>query len=224
MAFIASLGYVARDPGLFVQALTHGSHGEGNRKGGADYQRLEFLGDRVLGLVCAEALFTRHITAQEGELSHRLNRLVSRATCAEVARSINLAPQVRLGKQARDDGARDSDNVLGDVIEAIIGAIFIDSGLDAARQFILKHWGDRFNDAPADVRHPKSALLEWAAQHRHKPPVYAVVRRDGPDHAPRFTVSVTINKVGEASADGASKQEAEKNAASALMTKLGIAS
>lgn len=217
-----AIGGKITDPSLFIEALTHGSHSAAAQQHG-DYQRLEFLGDRVLGLVCAEALFAQHRDAQEGELSHRLNGLVSRATCAEVARAIGLGQHIRLGKQARDDGARDSDNVLGDVIEAIIGAIFIDSGIDDARRFVLRHWAARFEETPAQARHPKSVLQEWAAQHRHKPPTYHVTRRDGPDHASQFTVCVSVNKVGEASASGTSKQDAEKNAAMALITQLGIA-
>ena len=181
----AMLGVTVADQGLFRAALTHGSHNAKSHGNSADYQRLEFLGDRVLGLVIGENLYHRYPTAQEGDLSARLNLLVSRASCAEVARELRIAPHIRLGKQARDDGARDSDNILGDVIESLIGAVFVDSGIDAARALIVRLWGDRLDIVAGDARHPKSVLLEWAAANRRKPPEYQLIGRDGPDHAPR---------------------------------------
>lgn len=210
-------GYAPRDSALFEEALTHGSHGG---KGTRDYQRLEFLGDRVLGLVIAEALLLAFPNEAEGQLSSRLNALVSRERCAEVARAISLAPLIRLGKQALGDGGRDSDNILGDVLEAVIGALFVDGGLDEARRFILTRWGERLRAAPVAPKHPKSALLEWSAANRRKPPEYHIDRRDGPDHAPRFTVRVSIANAGDASATGTSKQEAETAAAAALLGQL----
>lgn len=209
------IGHQPNDMSLFDDALTHGSLG-----GGRDYQRLEFLGDRVLGLVIADALFARFPNEQEGQLSARLNGLVTRETCADVARDLGIAPLVRLGKQARDDGGRDSANILGDITESLIGALYLDAGLDAARRFILASWGERIGALKEAPKHPKSALLEWAAAHRRKPPEYAVVSRDGPDHAPRFTVAVAIRNAGEATATGASKQEAETAAARALLSQL----
>lgn len=209
------IGHQPNDMSLFDDALTHGSLG-----GGRDYQRLEFLGDRVLGLVIADALFARFPHEQEGQLSARLNGLVTRETCADVARDLGIAPLVRLGKQARDDGGRDSANILGDITESLIGALYLDAGLDAARRFILASWGERIGALKEAPKHPKSALLEWAAAHRRKPPEYAVVSRDGPDHAPRFTVAVAIRNAGEATATGASKQEAETAAARALLSQL----
>lgn len=209
------IGHQPNDMSLFDDALTHGSLG-----GGRDYQRLEFLGDRVLGLVIADALFARFPHEQEGQLSARLNGLVTRETCADVARDLGIAPLVRLGKQARDDGGRDSANILGDITESLIGALYLDAGLDAARRFILASWGERISALKEAPKHPKSALLEWAAAHRRKPPEYAVVSRDGPDHAPRFTVAVAIRNAGEATATGASKQEAETAAARALLSQL----
>ncbi|MEQ1725712.1 MAG: ribonuclease III [Sphingopyxis sp.] len=218
-ALTAPLGYSFADKALLLSALTHGSH---NARGpdGADYQRLEFLGDRVLGLSIADELYRRFPRAQEGELSTRLNTLVSGATCADVARTIGLAPFIRLGKQARDDGARDSDNILGDVIEALIGAIYIEAGMGEARAMVLRLWGGRLDNAGGAAKHPKSALLEWAAANRRKPPEFQIISRDGPDHAPRFTVLVSIHSAGEASATGSSKQEAETAAAAALLAQL----
>ncbi len=218
------IGYTPGDPALFIEALTHGSHG-GNNQGaggqaGRDYQRLEFLGDRVLGMVIADALFAGYPKESEGQLSARLNALVTRECCAAVARIIGLPPLIRLGKQALSDGGRDSDNIIGDVMEAVIGAVYIDAGFEAARQMVLGSWGDRIKLAASAPKHPKSALLEWSAANRRKPPVYIIESRDGPDHAPRFTVVVSVANAGAAQATGASKQEAETAAAAALLATL----
>ncbi len=220
-ALTALLGHAPRDTALFIEALTHGSHGAGSARGPAkQYQRLEFLGDRVLGLVMAEALYRRFGAENEGQLAARLNGLVSGETCAEVARAIGLGVHIRLGKQARDDGARDSDNVLGDVVEALIGALYLDAGLEAARTFILTRWAARIDAVREAPKHPKAALMEWAAANRRRAPDYRVVSREGPDHAPRFTVAVGIHGVGDATGTGPSKQEAERMAAAALMDRV----
>ncbi len=189
---------------------------------GENYERLEFLGDRVLGLVIAEWLYTLHPDEKEGQLSSRINALVAGATCAAVAREIGLPEHVRLGKQARDDGAVESDNVLGDVMEALIGAAYCDLGLDAARRMIRTLWEDRVAGRTGVPKHPKSALQEWAAANRRKPPAYAVLDKSGPHHALRFRVQVTIHGVGSAEAEGGSKQEAETAAAAALLDKVQI--
>ena len=210
-----TFGATPGDPAMFQRALTHGSHDAEN------YERLEFLGDRVLGLVMAEWLYERFPDEPEGKLSRRLNALVTGAVCAEVARELAVVPYLRLGRQARDDGASDSDNVLGDVLEALIGAWYLQSGLDAARGFIRGVWGDRIEAQARAPQHPKSALQEWAAAHNRRPPEYSVVDRSGPNHAPRFTVAVRIGKLEEATGEGSSKQEAETAAASALLAKLG---
>ncbi|MFM9828428.1 MAG: ribonuclease III [Sphingomonas sp.] len=210
----ATLGAVPRDPALYARALTHGSQAVDN------YERLEFLGDRVLGLVVAEWLFGLFPGEAEGALSKRLNALVTGPVCADVARGAGVAPHLRLGKQARDDGASDSDNVLGDVMEALIGALYLDHGLDAARAAIKRLWGDRVRTHATAPQHPKSALQEWAAAHSRRPPDYVVVDRSGPHHAPQFRVRVTIGKLAEAEATGTSKQEAETAAAIALLAQL----
>ena len=196
---------------VWHNALTHGSMGEAH-----DYQRLEFLGDRVLGLTIAEWLHADP-HANEGKLSQRLNALVSRETCADVARAMGIAPYIRLGKQARDDGGAQSDNILGDVMEALIGAMFIERGFDAARAFVRQAWAKPMASDAGQRKHPKAALQEWAAGNRRKPPVYTLVARHGPDHAATFTVAVAVNGVGESSATGSSKQEAETAAATAFM-------
>ena len=201
------------DPVPFARALTHGSQGSDN------YERLEFLGDRVLGLLMAEWLWETFPHDAEGQLSKRLNALVTGAVCADVARALGVPDHLRLGKQARDDGAIDSDNVLGDVMEALIGAWYREAGLNAARDFVRRAWGGRVHADAKPPQHPKSALQEWAAAHGRRVPSYAVTDRSGPHHAPRFTITVAIGK-DEASASGANKQEAETAAATALLAKL----
>ena len=199
------------DEALWLEALTHGSTGHDR-----NYERLEFLGDRVLGLAVAEWLHELG-TGNEGKLSQRLNALVSRTTCAEVARSIGLGSHIVLGKQARDDGGHDSDNILGDVMEALIGVAFLEQGYAGARAIVRKLWADPVEGRKGQRKHPKSALQEWAAGNRRKTPEYRLVERAGPDHAARFTVAVAIKGVGEAQATGSSKQEAETLAAEEFM-------
>ena len=210
----SALGATPDDLTLYERALTHGSYG------GASYQRLEFLGDRVLGLVVARWLYAAYPHAPEGDLSKRFNALVTGPICAEVAREIGVAPHLRLGKQARDDGGADSDNILGDVCEALIGALFLDRGADAAEAFVRRHWAARVEGHAVAPRHPKSALQEWAAANNRRAPVYTLADRSGPHHAPRFTVTVSLGSAGEATAIGASKQEAETAAAEALLGML----
>ena len=210
----ATLGHRPQNLALFERALTHSSRGDEH------YERLEFLGDRVLGLTVAEWLYEIFPEEPEGKLSRRLNTLVSGEVCAEISRELGAGGQVILGKQAREDGAADSDNVLGDIIEALIGALYLEAGLDAATQFVRRAWGDRVSKRDKAPKHPKSALQEWAAANDRKPPVYETKQRTGPHHAPRFVVEVEIKGVGTASAEGLSKQEAEKEAAKALLEKL----
>ncbi len=209
-----TLGRAPGDIALFERALTHSSFG------GAQYERLEFLGDRVLGLAVAAWLYELFPDEPEGQMSKRLNALVARETCAEVGRALEVGARLRLGKQAREDGAFESDNVLGDVVEALIGALFLDSGLQAAEAFVRSAWADRVSTRDEAPQHPKSALQEWAAAKERKPPVYRLAERSGPQHAPTFVVEVEIRGVGTASAEGASKQEAEKAAAQKLLEEL----
>lgn len=209
-----TIGHRPRDPALFEQALTHSSRAE------AHYERLEYLGDRVLGLAIAAWLYELFPDEPEGKLSRRLNALVARETCAEVARELGLGARVRLGKQARDDGAADSDNVLGDVVEALLGAVYLEGGLDAAVRFVRSAWGGRVTGQERAPKHPKSALQEWAAANEKKPPAYTLAGRSGPHHAPRFRVAVEITGIGKAEAVGLTKQEAETEAAKALLEQL----
>lgn len=199
---------------LFELALTHSSVGK------KSYERLEFLGDRVLGLVIARTLYERHPDEPEGYLSRRQNALVARETCADVGRDFDLPKMIRLGRQAREDSANLSDNVVGDVVEALIGALLIDSGIDAAERFVLRAWAPYLDGQGRAPEHPKSALQELAAARGAKAPEYDVLSRTGPHHAPRFTVRVSVKGLGEATAEGSNKQEAETAAAEALLNQL----
>ena len=185
-----------------------------------NYERLEFLGDRVLGLAVAEWLHEAG-RDNEGKLSQRLNALVSRATCAQIARGIGLGPHMRLGKQARDDGGQDSENILGDVMEALLGASFIEQGFEPTRALVRRLWTDAITGQTGQRKHPKSALQEWAAGNRRKVPEYRLVDRSGPDHAAHFVVAVSVKGVGEVEAGGSSKQEAETLAAEEFLKKFG---
>ena len=208
------LGYEPKDARLFERALSHSSAGPDS------YERLEFLGDRVLGLVIARALYERYPTEPEGNLSRRYNALVTRETCAEVGRKLGIPPLIRLGKQAREDGTKNSDNVVGDVVEALIGAILMDDGLGAAERFVLNVWKPYLEGQGRAPQHPKSALQELAAARGCKPPEYELVGRAGAHHAPVFTIRVSVKGLGEASAEGSSKQDAETAAAEALLSQL----
>ncbi|MEP9401643.1 ribonuclease III [Sphingomonas sp. VNH70] len=211
----AALGRAPTRIDDYARALTHGS------TAAATYERLEFLGDRVLGLAVAEWLYERFPAESEGALSKRFNALVTGAVCAEIARGIGVVPHLKLGKQARDDGAGDSDNVLGDVMEALIGAFYLDHGHAAATELVRRLWAGRIDAQLKVPRHPKSALQEWAAAHNRRAPEYVIVDKSGPGHAPRFTVRVTIGKLAAVEATGTSKQEAETAAAKALLAQLG---
>lgn len=213
--WLSECGFTVRDDAMWRAALTHGSTGDAE-----NYERLEWLGDRVLGLSISEWLFERSDDA-EGALAQRLNALVSRDTCACCARDIGVPDHVRLGKQARDDGAGDSDNVLGDVMEALLGANFLDAGFDPTRDLIRLLWAEAVDGRRGRSKHPKSALQEWAAGNRRKPPEYELVDRSGPDHSAQFTVRVKVLNVGEVEGTASSKQAAETAAAAAFMEKYG---
>jgi ribonuclease-3 len=217
--WLEAQGFVIGDETPWLEALTHGSF-NGSGAEAADYQRLEFLGDRVLGLSVASWLF-RAGDAPEGKLSQRLNALVSGTTCARIARAIGLPVHIRLGKQARDDGGADSDKILGDVMEALIGACFIQHGFDTAQAIIYRLWAHELEGDVGKAKHPKSALQEWAAGNRRAGPVYEVIDRSGPDHAARFTVQVSVRNVGSAEATATSKGEAERLAAKAFLEQFG---
>lgn len=206
-----TLGHDPKDASLFERAVTHSSATRDS------YERLEFLGDRVIGLVVARWMYERFPTEPEGKLSRRYNVLVARETCAEVGRALGLPALIRLGKQAREDGANWSDNVVGDVVESLVGALFLEAGLDASEQFIRRAWAPYVESQGRAPKHPKSALQELAAARELRAPEYEVQAKTGAHHSPRFTVRVSVNGIGEATAEGSSKQEAETAAAAALL-------
>lgn len=213
------IGHVFEDRDLLERALTHASVGDGARKVRHN-ERLEFLGDRVLNLLAAEHLLALDDDAREGVLSPRLAALVNGKACARVARRIGLAPALRLSGSATRIGARDADGVLGDACEALMAALYLDGGLEAARTFFTAAWREEF-DAPAAARghDPKTRLQEWAQALGLPLPSYAVIKRTGPDHAPSFTVAVTIHGHDPEHGEGRSRQEAEKAAALAMLLK-----
>jgi len=209
-----TLGHEPREVSLFERAFSHSSAGRDS------YERLEFLGDRVLGLVVARWLYERFPLEPEGKMSRRYNALVARETCALIGRDLGVPALIRLAKHARDDGTTMSDNVIGDVVEALLGALILDGGLDAADSFIRRAWTPYLDTQTGAPQHPKSALQELAAARGLKAPEYELVSRVGAHHAPRFVVRVSIAKAGDAEADGSTKQEAETAAAAALLESL----
>lgn len=217
-AFADRLGHRFRDPELLVRALTHASISGPTRP---DNQRLEFLGDRVLGLVIAEALLEADGEAAEGQLAPRFNALVRKETCAEIAREIGLGEVLKLGRSEMKSGGRRKQALLGDAMEAVIAAVYADAGFAAAREVILRHWSDRIDTVEEDARDPKTSLQEWAQAQGHPPPVYSEIAREGPDHAPVFTIEARLETGDTAEATAASKRAAEQSAARALLERLG---
>ncbi|MDJ1008899.1 MAG: ribonuclease III [Paracoccaceae bacterium] len=217
-AFEARLGHRFSDPGLLIRALTHPSISTEARP---DNQRLEFLGDRVLGLVIAEALLAADAGAAEGALAPRLNALVRKETCADIAREIDLGAVLRLGRSETMSGGRRKTALLGDAMEAVIAAVYLDGGYSAAQAMVLRLWGNRIATVEADARDPKTALQEWAQARGEAPPAYVEIAREGPDHAPRFTIEVRLENGRKAAAAAPSKRAAEQAAARALLSEVG---
>ena len=216
-AFETRLGHRFADPALLVRALTHPSIVSDARP---DNQRLEFLGDRVLGLVIAETLLAADETAAEGTLAPRLNALVRKETCADIAREIDLGAVLRLGRSETMSGGRRKTALLGDGMEAVIAAVYLDSGYTAAQALIRRLWGDRIETVDADARDAKTALQEWAQARGEAPPDYVEIAREGPDHAPRFTIEAQLSDGRKAAATATSKRQAEQLAARALLDRL----
>lgn len=216
------LGHRFRDPQLLTRALTHGSATARPGAAGGSYQRLEFLGDRVLGLVVATMLHHAFPKAEEGELARRLNQLVRRETCADVARDLALGDALVLGESEAQTGGKRKTAILADVCEAVIAAVYLDGGLEAAQTLIERHWGPRMRTHAGPLRDAKTMLQEWA-QARGKPaPRYDVLDRSGPDHAPSFTVGVTIEGEAPATGHGSSKRAAEQTAAESILRREGL--
>jgi ribonuclease-3 len=214
-----TLGHRFSEKSLLTTALTHMS-AEGSRIG--SYQRLEFLGDRVLGLSVADMLFARFPQAEEGDMSRRLADLVRKETCAEVALAWDLGTFMRLGEGEILGGARKNRAILADACEAIIGAVFIDGGYEAARGLVERGFGERLAKPPKPLRDAKTALQEWAQGQGYPTPTYSERGRSGPDHAPLFRVAARITGLVDAEADGRSKRLAEQAAAEAFLRREGL--
>jgi ribonuclease-3 len=206
-----ALGAAFQDQALLNSALTHKSVGADN------YERLEFLGDRILGAVIADWLYVQFPGEPEGKLTRRFHQLVSREVCARVAREIGIPEVVKLGQQARADGGANSDNILGDVMEALIGAVYLDRGVNDARAMIRRLWAPEVSTVAEAPKHPKMRLQEWAAAKNLKVPVYTLLGRTGPHHSPRFRVELAIAGLSSVEAEGSSKQDAETAAARAFL-------
>jgi ribonuclease-3 len=213
------LGHRFADPALLEKALTHPSASGPARP---DNQRLEFLGDRVLGLIIAEALLAGYPDEDEGDLAPRFNALVRRETLAEIARELDLGACLHLGRSESTGGGRRKKAILADAMEAVIAALFLDGGMEVARDFVLGRWQARI-DAPAGApTDAKTRLQEWAQGRGMALPDYAVSEREGPDHAPRFTVVARLANGETASGVATSKKQAEQAAAAALLDRLGV--
>lgn len=216
-AFQGRLGHEFRQPDLLTRAVTHASIGTATRP---DNQRLEFLGDRILGLVMAEALLEADGQAKEGQLAPRFNALVRKETCADVAREIGLGEVLKLGRSEMLTGGRRKEALLGDAMEAVIAAVYTDAGFEAARKLVLRLWGHRIAGVEPDARDAKTSLQEWAQARAMPPPLYSETARSGPDHAPVFTLKVTLADGRSAEATASSKRAAEQAAAKALLAEV----
>lgn len=216
--FETRIGHEFANPELLIRALTHGSTASATRP---DNQRLEFLGDRVLGLVMATALLEADKKATEGQLAPRFNALVRKEACAHVARAIDLGAVLKLGRSEMLSGGRRKDALLADALEAVIAAVYVDAGFDAAQALVLRLWGDRIAQVKDDARDAKTALQEWAQARGQTPPRYVEIGREGPDHAPVFTIEVRLQDGRAAQAKAGAKRQAEQTAAATLLAELG---
>jgi ribonuclease-3 len=216
-AFAQRLGHPYRDPELLVRALTHASISSSTRQSN---ERLEFLGDRVLALTMAQALFVGDRGAAEGQLAPRFNALVRQETCADVAREIGLGDVLKLGRSETMSGGRRKEALLGDAMEALIASIFLDAGFETAQQVVLRLWGARIANVDLDARDAKTALQEWAQARGYTTPTYTELNRDGPDHQPNFTVEVRLQNNEVAEGRAGTKRQAEQSAAKALLARL----
>jgi ribonuclease III len=221
-ALESRIGYKFTDATLLESALSHISALKGARNRASSYQRLEFLGDHVLGLVISDMLFRTYPKADEGELSRRLADLVRKETCAEIAATVDLGPAIRLGSSEANAGARKRPAILADVCEAVIGAVYVDGGYKAAEDLIERLWQVRMSATAQPLRDPKTVLQEWAQARGLPTPTYSEVARSGPDHSPEFRVAVQLPAFAPAEGMGRSKRTAEQNAAAAMLAREGV--
>ncbi|MCC3305070.1 ribonuclease III [Sneathiella sp. HT1-7] len=216
------LGHEFKDLGLLKAAVTHSSliKGKGRKAEGEDYDRLEFLGDRVLGLVISEELFRRFETAEAGQLSRRYNAQVRRETLAEIALDMCLQDYIHMAGDLAASGGRENPSILEDVMEAVIAALYLDGGFQAARKFIKSKWWPRFDHKDASKKDAKSALQEWLAKTGKPLPCYSIVEEMGPDHDRHFKVKVEVPNFPPAMGSASSKRAAEQKAAAKMLKEL----
>lgn len=213
-----ALGHVFTDETFIARALTHSSVQSAHRDG--DYERLEFLGDRVLNLVVADLLFHHFLDEQEGALAKRHSALVRTETLASMARDLNLGSFVILSESERHAGGADNENILADLMESVIAAIYLDGGYDVAKTFVGKVMGDRLQKMVEPPRDPKTALQEWTQSRGLGLPEYALTQQTGPDHAPVFTVRVNVRGQDPVTASSTSKKRAERDAARKMLDRV----
>lgn len=221
-ALAERVGHQFKDVTLLRTALTHGS--QALAQGEIGYERLEFLGDRVLGLAIADMLYHRFRAEEEGDLAVRLNALVRAETCATVARELDMGAALRMTKGEEKAGARDRGSILADACEAVIAALYLDGGMPVARAFIETWWGPKLEAMKAPPRDPKTILQEWAQAQKKGLPRYDAVGRTGPDHAPEFEIELTVSGLPPVVAKGPSKRMAEQAAAEQMLKREGISS
>ncbi|MGJ3263514.1 MAG: ribonuclease III [Salinarimonas sp.] len=219
-ALEARIGHAFAEHALLDEALTHMSATKEGK--GAHYQRLEFLGDRALGIVVAALLFETFPDANEGELSKRFSEIVRKETCAEVALGWDVAPHIVFGHGIGRTAARANRSILGDVCEAIIGAVYVDGGHEAARRVVEAGFGDMIRATRPVPRDPKTVLQEWLQGRGAPPPAYRLIDRSGPEHAPSFEVGVVIEGMDTITGRGPSKRAAEQDGARAVLVHLGL--
>jgi ribonuclease-3 len=215
------IGYKFADKALLERALTHISALSGGNRANS-YQRLEFLGDHVLGLVISDMLYRAFPKGNEGELSRRLADLVRKETCADVARAMDLGPALKLGSSESNAGGRLRTTILGDACEALVGAVFLDGGYASAEALVLRFWQERMLKPLRSLRDPKTMLQEWAQARGLPTPAYQELARTGPHHKPKFSVAVVLPDRPPAEGVGGSKRAAEQAAAAAMLEQVGV--
>lgn len=214
------IGYVFQDRELLREAITHGSVDNGAKKKRRDYDRLEFLGDRVLGLIVAERLLAEHENEQEGQLAPRYNALVNKHACARAARAADLGAALILSPSEEASGGRGKEAILADICESVIAALYLDGGFETASAFVTTFWGDAFDDVKSAPRDAKTALQEWAAA-RKRGLSYVMIEQTGPEHAPHFIVEAHVDGFRSSQGQGSSKREAQRAAAAAFLKEHG---
>ncbi len=215
------LDHTFRDRNLLREAMTHGSALDGASKKRRSYDRLEFLGDRVLGLVVAERLLAEHKSEHEGEIAPRFNALVNRHACARAARAADLGDAVILSPSEEAQGGRGKEAILADICESVIAALYLDGGLEASRAFIMRFWADAFDDVKDAPRDAKTVLQEWTAA-KKRGLSYAMIEQSGPEHAPHFVIEARVDGFDPGRGEGGSKREAQRMAAAAFLKARGV--